>query len=59
MEETLDFDSVDLGGTVADLIRERYTIYILIFHHNLNLLKLGFMVLFICNEHVIKLKMNI
>ena len=31
----------------------------LIFHHNSNLLKLSFMVLFICNKHVIKLRMNI
>ena len=34
-------------------------VYILIFHHNSNLLKLGFMVLFICNKHVINLRMNI
>ena len=31
----------------------------LIFHHNSNLLKLSFMVLFICSKHVIKLRMNI
>ena len=49
--------SIPLHHTVVDLIRERYTH--LIFHHNSNLLKLSFMVLFICNKHLIKLRMNI
>ena len=43
--------------TVADLVRERSLDWF--FHHNSNLLKLSFMVLFICKKHVIKLGINI
>ena len=43
--------------TVADLIRERWLDWFFI--TRLNLLKLRFMNLFICNKHVIKLRMKI